>query len=125
MSPLDVCRSYLSSFATGDAELVASHVTEGFVNEHAAASGVGCVGIDEYRRRLPAFLASMPGLRYDVEDEVTEGEKVVLAYVLRATVDGREIAVPGVMRFEVADGRIARRVDYWDSLVFRRQMEQA
>jgi hypothetical protein len=44
-----------------------------------------------------------------------------VAYTLRACVDDRPIGVPGMMRFEVRDGLIARRVDYWDSLVFQRQ----
>ena len=42
-------------------------VTEDFVNEHTAALGAGSVGRDEYAARVPAFLVSMPGLRYEVE----------------------------------------------------------
>lgn len=125
MTPAERCRAYLESFATGDADAVAGNVTDDFVNEHAAALGAGCTGIEEYRRRLPGFLASMPGLRYEVEDVIAEGDRVAATYVLRATVDGadgpREIAVPGTMVFLVRDGLIARRVDYWDSLVYRRQ----
>jgi ketosteroid isomerase-like protein len=63
----------------------------------------------------------MPGLRYDVEDVIAEGEKVAAAYTLRTTVNERPIAVRGVMRFEIRDGLIARRIDYWDSLVFKQQ----
>jgi ketosteroid isomerase-like protein len=125
MTPAERCRAYLESFASADVDAIAGHVTHDFVNEHAAALGAGCVGADEYRRRLPGFLASMPGLRYDVHDVVAEGDRVAIAYVLRAAVDGpdapRPIAVPGAMLFTVRDGLIARRVDYWDSLVFRRQ----
>ena len=92
------------------------------MNEHTAALGEGSVGIDEYRRRLPQFLATMPELRYEIEDVVATGDRVVIPYTLRARVNEREIAIRGVMRFVVdADGRIARRVDYWDSDVFRRQ----
>ena len=43
------------------------------------------------------------------------------AYTLHAVVDERPVAVRGMMRFDVRDGLIARRVDYWDSLVFQRQ----
>lgn len=120
--PAAVCVAYLAAFATGDAELVLAHVADGFVNEHTAALGEGSVGIDEYRGRLPQFLASMPELRYDIEDVVATGARVLIPYTLRARVNGREIAVRGVMRFVVdSDGRIAHRVDYWDSEVFRRQ----
>jgi ketosteroid isomerase-like protein len=116
-----VCVGYLEAFSTGDADSVAAYVTDDFINEHTAALGAGCVGIHEYRQRLPGFLASMPGLRYEIEDVVADGNRVCAAYTLRTTANDRPIAVRGVMRFLVRDGRIAHRIDYWDSLVFQRQ----
>ncbi|HEX2785619.1 MAG TPA: nuclear transport factor 2 family protein [Ilumatobacteraceae bacterium] len=124
-SAADVCRGYLEAFSTGQPDNVAAFVTDDFINEHTAALGGGCVGIDEYRKRLPGFLASMPGLRYDIEDVVAEGDHVFAAYTLRTTVNDKPIAVRGVMRFVVRDGRIAHRIDYWDSLVFQRQAGMA
>jgi len=121
VSPVELCRSYLASFATRDPDAVAAHVSDGFVNEHTAALGSGCEGIEEYRHRLPGFINSMPGLRYEVEDTIADGNQVVVFYVLHAHVNERDIAVRGAMRFVVRDGLIARRVDYWDSLVFQRQ----
>jgi len=121
LTPADLCRSYLGSFASGDPEQVAAHVAPDFVNEHTAALGGGCVGIDEYRARLPKFLASMPGLRYEVEEIVADGDRVMAAYTMHAVVNDRPIAIRGVMRFRVDDGHIAHRVDYWDSLVFQTQ----
>jgi steroid delta-isomerase-like uncharacterized protein len=120
--PAAVCVAYLAAFATGDPELVLAHVADGFINVHTAALGEGSVGVAEYRTRLPVFLASMPDLRYEIEDVVATGARVVIPYTLHAHVNERDIAVRGVMRFVVdADGRIAHRVDYWDSEVFRRQ----
>jgi len=63
----------------------------------------------------------MPGLRYEVEDAFACGDKVAVAYTLHAAVGDRPVAVRGMMRFDVRGGLIARRVDYWDSLVFQRQ----
>ena len=120
-SPAAVCIHYLEAFASGDADAVAACVTDDFVNEHTAALGGGCTGIDAYRERLPGFLASMPGLRYEIEDVVADGDRVCAAYTLRTTVNERPIAVRGVMRFVVREHRIAHRIDYWDSLVFQRQ----
>ena len=120
-SPTAVCLGYLESFSTRRPDAVASFVTDDFVNEHTAALGSGCVGIDEYRRRLPGFLESMPGLSYEVEDVIADGDRVFAAYTLRTVANDRPIAVRGVMRFVVRDGRIAHRTDYWDSLVFQRQ----
>lgn len=121
MTPAEVCAAYLAAFGTGDPDAVTALVTDDFVNEHTAAIGTGCTGKDEYVRRVPGFLASMPGLRYDVEDIVADGDRVFAAYTLCTRVNDRDIAVRGVMRFAVRGELIARRTDYWDSLVFQRQ----
>lgn len=121
MTPADVCRAYLAAFGTGDADAVTSMVTDDFVNEHTAALGSGCSGKDEYSRRVPGFLASMPGLRYDVEDVAAQGDNVYAAYTLHTHVNDRDVAVRGVMHFRVEGELIAQRTDYWDSLVFQRQ----
>ena len=123
MTPSEVCLGYLAAFATADPDRVVAFVTHDFVNKHTAALGSGCVGRDEYAARVPSFLASMPGLRYDVEDVLSDGERVAVAYTLRTTVNDRVIAVRGVMRFEVAGELISKRTDYWDSLVFKQQAE--
>ena len=112
---------YLEAFGTADADAIAALVTDDFVNEHTAALGSGCEGRDEYRRRLPGFLGSMQGLRYDVDDVIADGNRVAASYTLRATANGRDIAVRGMMRFEIVGDLIAKRTDYWDSLVFQRQ----
>ena len=120
-TPADICRRYLESFATGDPDVVASFVSNDFVNEHTSALGSGCQGKDEYRRRLPGFIASMPGLSYEVESQIAEGDQVANAYTLRARVNEREIAVRGMMRITVRDGLITDRTDYWDSKSFLQQ----
>ena len=121
MTPADVARGYLESFATGEPDAVTRWVTDDFVNEHTAALGTGCVGKEEYTRRVPGFLASMPGLRYEIEDVVAEGDRVMAAYTLHTHVNDRDIAVRGVMRFRIEGDLVAHRTDYWDSLVFQRQ----
>ena len=126
-SAADVARSYLASFASGDPDAVAAHVAPGFVNDHASALGSGCVGRDEYRSRLPGFLASFAGLRYDVKS-VTADEasgSVAVEYRMTATSDGRPIDIRGVMVMTVDDGLITRRTDYWDALTFLRQIDQS
>jgi steroid delta-isomerase-like uncharacterized protein len=120
-APADIARSYLASFAGGDPEAIAAHVAEGFVNDHASALGSRSEGRDEYRRRLPGFLARFPGIRYDVQQVVADGSAVAAAYVMTATSDGHPVEVRGLMLFDIADGLINGRTDYWDSLGFLRQ----
>ena len=122
----DVARSYLASFAGGDPDAVAAHVAPGFVNDHASALGSGCVGRDEYRSRLPGFLGSFPGLRYEVQLVIADeaSGSVAVEYRMTATSDGRPIDIRGVMVMTVESGLITRRTDYWDALTFLRQIDQ-
>lgn len=128
-SALDTVLGYLAAFERGDADEIASFVADAFVNEHLAELGSGCVGRDEYRRRLPGFLADFAGVRYTVVDAVTDtrpaGSSVVARYRLQATHDGVDVDVPGMMWCSVVDGEITHRTDLWDSLTFLRQTGQA
>ena len=124
--PRAVALAYLAAFGTGDPDAIAAFVSDDFFNEHVAALGSSSRGRDEYRTRLPGFLAQFPGLRYDVEEVVAEGNLVVVAYTMRAAWNGEhDITIRGAFHFDVVDGLIARRTDYWDSLEFLRQTGQA
>jgi predicted ester cyclase len=122
-------RSYLGAFASGDPDRIAAHVTEGFVNDHASALGSGCVGRDEYRRRLPGFLASMPHLRYEADEPIVDGDRVAAPYTLHADSKvgdaPRRVTIRGVMLLRIEDGLIAERLDIWDALTYLRQTGQA
>ena len=123
--PRAVAASYLASFATGDPEAVAAHVSDGFSNVHTSALGLPSEGRAEYLTRLGDFLATFAGLTYEAEEIMVEGERVAAAYVMRARADGKPFEIRGVMRLIVRDGLIERRVDYFDSLSFLQQTGQA
>ena len=121
--PESVVRSYFASFATGDPDVVAAHVSEDFVNEHTAALGSGCEGRAAYRERLPAFLADMAGLRYEIEHLIASGPDVAVFYRMTARWQGETpIEIKGAQRLRVDGTSITRRVDYWDSKVFLDQI---
>jgi SnoaL-like domain len=124
---VETVRGYLDAFASADPEKIVAFVTDGFVNEHLSALGAGCAGRDEYRRRLPEFLATFAGIRYVVEaiGALEGGDEVVARYRLVAEYEGTPIDIPGVMWFDVPGELIARRTDVWDSLTFLRQTGQA
>lgn len=119
--PVAVAMSYLASFATCDPDAIAAHVSDDFVNDHASALGNGCRGREEYRSRLPGFLSGFVDLRYEPEQVLADGSFVAVRYRLRAVSNGRPVDIRGAMFFEIADGAISRRTDYWDSLEYMRQ----
>jgi predicted ester cyclase len=123
-------RSYLASFAGGDPDAIAAHVAAGFINDHASALGASCTGRDEYRRRLPGFLASMPDLRYEPGEPIVDAPRLAMPYTLRAhgstpSGDRVPVTVRGVMLLRFDGELIAERLDVWDALTYLRQIDQA
>lgn len=116
-----VVEGYLAALSAADVERVLAHVADDFHNEHTSSLGSSSHGRDEYRSRLPGFLGQFAGLHYEVVDTIVEGGRAAVRYRLTANFDGHPLDIPGVMLFEVRDGRISRRTDVWDSLTFLRQ----
>jgi ketosteroid isomerase-like protein len=112
----------LDAFSRGDPDEIAGLVAAGFHNEHLSSIASSCVGIDEYRRRLPNFLATFVDRSYAVIEVVEQGTEsqaqVVVRYDFTALYEGMPIDIPGVMWFTVENGLIAKRTDVWDSGIF-------
>lgn len=116
-----VVEQYLQALSSADVEATVALVSDDFHNEHTSALGSTSHGSDEYRDRLPGFLAQFAGLQYEIVRSVAEGDDVVVRYRLTANFEGHPIDIPGVMWFRLRDGRVAHRTDVWDSLTFLRQ----
>ncbi|WP_394933536.1 nuclear transport factor 2 family protein [uncultured Ilumatobacter sp.] len=118
----DVVTSYLDAFSRGDPDEISGFVAEEFHNEHLSSIASSCVGIDEYRRRLPNFLATFVDRSYAVLELVEQGtaahSQVVVRNDFTALYDGMPIDIPGVMWFTVEEGLITKRTDVWDSGIF-------
>ena len=125
---IDVVTSYLRSFSGNDPDLIASHVADGFRNEHQSSLGSDCVSRDEYRRRVPHFLREFEDRAYSIDDIVSQAREAVTDVVVRYRFDANygphRVSIPGVMWFSVSDGLITRRVDTWDSMTFLAQTDQ-
>lgn len=127
-TPVEIVTSYLRTFSWNDPDALAAHVSEGFRNDHNSELGSGCVGRDEYRRRLPHFLESFQDRTYAIVDIVSQTREsctdVVVRYRFQATYEDTRIDIPGVMWFSVRDQLITKRIDTWDSLTFLTQTGQ-
>lgn len=121
---------YLGAFSTGSADLIAECVTEDFVNEHTSALGKNVQGRDSYRERLGGFLSSFIDLSYEAETMLIDGNEAAVPYTFSGRWrgpageygDGRPFSIRGNFYFRIEDDGIARRVDYWDSAEFMRQV---
>ncbi|MEV4186184.1 nuclear transport factor 2 family protein [Streptosporangium canum] len=112
---------YVEALNRHDPGEIAACVTPGFHNEHTSEAGVSLRGRDAYRERLKVFLSEFAGLRYEIEDLIVDGLRAAVPYRMSFTYRGRPVVIRGMFRFEVADGLIAHRVDYWDGAEFTRQ----
>ena len=129
-STRSVVEGYIAALNGGDPDVIAAHVAEDFVNEHTSSLGHSLTGRDDYRRRLASFLDEFRELHYEAEDLIVEGSRAAVPYLMTFRWSGGPgeavpVRIRGMFRFEVADGLVARRVDYWDSAEFERQVRPA
>ena len=83
------------------------------------------------KQRIPGYEAAFPRYALDVEDLIAEADKVVLRFTFSATygggfmsipATGQQVAVPGIIIYRIADGKI---VEHWmlvDSAVLMQQL---
>ncbi|MFK8023949.1 MAG: nuclear transport factor 2 family protein [Ilumatobacter sp.] len=125
---LDIAQRFLSAFDGDDPDEIAMLLAPGVTHEHNTLLGADCANRDEYIERLPTFLNRFRTRHYEILDLLSEpregATEVVARYRFTATYGGIPIDLPGVMWLTVANERIVRRVDTFDSLLFLRQTGQ-
>ncbi len=87
-------------------------------------SGRG-VGPESYRRQVERFLTGLPDLRFDVEETISEGEKLVVSWTITGTHRGEFLGVPatnrrvvfsGITINQIRNGKIIESTVIWDGL---------
>jgi predicted ester cyclase len=79
-------------------------------------------GHDGARRSVALYLALFPDLRFDVEEQVTEGNRVASRWILTGTHRGREVRLRGIVISRFEDGRIIEDHAASDTLELVRQL---
>lgn len=124
-SPRHVVEQYLAALNAHDPDAIVSCVAEDFVNEHTSTMAHSRRGRAIYREALEGFLSDFEKLHYEVEQILVDGSAVAVRYRMSfemRSAGGRPVSVRGVFVFEVEDGLVVRRVDYWDSGEVQRQL---
>jgi len=68
-------------------------------------------GPEVFKQFIPKWLSSVPELTFDIKRVITEGDLVVLHYLMKTSPNDRGTAIVDIFRVE--DGRV---VEHWDVL---------
>jgi ubiquinone/menaquinone biosynthesis C-methylase UbiE/predicted ester cyclase len=79
-------------------------------------------GHDGARRSVALYLELFPDLSFEVEDQVSEDEKVASRWTLRGTHKGREVELRGIVISRFEDGRIIEDWAASDTMELVRQL---
>lgn len=88
-------------------------------------------GPESIKQFFSAYLAAFPDLRFTVEDQVAEGDKVVSRWtsggtnrgeLMGAAPTGRRVEFTGITISRISDGRIAEDWTSYDALGMMRQL---
>jgi ubiquinone/menaquinone biosynthesis C-methylase UbiE/predicted ester cyclase len=74
------------------------------------------------RRSVALYLELFPDLSFEVEDQVSEGDKVASRWILRGTHRGRKVELRGIVISRFEDGRIIEDWAVSDTLDLIRQL---
>jgi ubiquinone/menaquinone biosynthesis C-methylase UbiE/ketosteroid isomerase-like protein len=74
------------------------------------------------RESVALYLALFPDLRFEVDDQVTEGDEVASRWTLHGTHKGREVELRGIVISRFEDGRIIEDWAASDTLELVRQL---
>lgn len=122
-------RFFEDAFGGGQLDLLDQILSPGYV-DHDAPPGLppGPAGI---RIIMSTFRSAFPDLRFDIEDQVSEGDRVVTRYTFRGThlgemmgipATGKTVEMPGISIYRLEDGRMAEAWVQYDMLGMLRQL---
>ena len=88
-------------------------------------------GTEQNRQFIGSLRAAFPDVHYTVEDQIAEGDKVVVRYRFRGThlgafqgmpPTGKQVTYTGILIYRIVDGKIAEQWTEFDLLDFLRQL---
>lgn len=113
----------------GNLKLIDEWFTQDFVRHDPG--GRVLWGTDQNWQFIGSLRLSFPGVRYTVDDQIAEGDKVVVSYHFQGTHrgafqglprTGKQITYTGILIYRFADGKIAEQWTEFDLLGLLRQL---
>ena len=109
-----VFRRYVSIWQRGELDELPEVVTEDYVGPAAT----GNRGLDGLRDRISTFLLLYPDVRFVIEEQIAEGDRVATRMTASATsaTTGKPVKLIGLNLSWFKDGRIAQEWPVWETL---------
>ena len=79
-------------------------------------------GLDGARRSVALYLAMFPDLRFVVDEQISEGDRVASRWTLTGTHRGRHVRLWGIVISRFQDGKIVEDWAASDTLTLARQL---
>jgi limonene-1,2-epoxide hydrolase len=118
--PLELVRRFCDTWATGDLDALMGFFAEDAVYHNIPVDPVQ--GVDAIRTTIEGFSGGVDRVEFEVLAIAADGGTVLTERVDTFFLPGKEIALPVMGTFEVADGRITAWRDYFDLNQFMSQM---
>jgi steroid delta-isomerase-like uncharacterized protein len=103
-----VARKFYEIFETGDLAAADEIVATDYVNHNAIPGQTP--GLEGYKAVVTALRASLPDIKYTIEDQVAEGDKVVTRYTGRGTHQGEFFGIAATGKPLTMTGLVLQRV---------------
>ena len=115
----DRAREAIEVVCSGDLGQLERYYDERFVDHVNDMTYHGHAGA---RKSVSLYLQLFPDLRFEVEEQVSEGERVASRFVLRGTYRGRRVALRGIVMSRFEGERIVEDWGVSDTLSLLRQL---
>lgn len=119
----DIARRYITDVVEpGNLDRLPEFVAEDVVN-HNAVSGVDVQteeesGLEAFRTHVEAIVDGLSDRKFEIEDVITEGDRVMVRFVVSGTHNGpmlgveptgKRVRFSGIVVYRIVDGKIVER----------------
>jgi len=114
-----IARDAIKNVCAGRIDRIAEYYDEAFVDH---VNGMVFRGHDEGRESIAFYRSLFNPLRFEVDEQVTEGDRVASRWTLYGTNRGRQVVLHGIVISRIRDGRIIEDHAISDTLALPRAL---
>ncbi len=127
-----IARQYFKAFVANDHAWMDEHISEGFVRNDPGLD-FEVRGPEGVKKLGEVLLGAFSDMQLDVQDEVAEGDKVLMRLILRAKHAGEFAGVPATNKnveidvmdlFKIQDGKLVEQWALLDGATLMQQLNE-